>query len=60
MEDLRRSHEVLVSALESVTDQEFGRPTTHRYSDGTLDGGVWIYFVFIEHYDEHRLRLEAG
>ena len=60
MEDLRRSHDVLVAALESLTDQEFTRPTTHQYSDGTLDGGVWFSFVFTEHYEEHRLQLEAG
>jgi hypothetical protein len=59
MEDLRRSHDELVAALESLTDREFTRPTTHQYSDGTLDGGVWFCFVFTEH-DEERLQLEAG
>ena len=60
MDDLRRSHAVLVSALEQLTDQEFSRSTTHKYREGTLDGIVWFAFIYIEHYEEHRTQLGSG
>ena len=60
MDDFRRSHEVLASALDQVTEEEFGRSSTHKYRDGTLDGMVWFAFIYIEHYEEHRAELVAG
>ena len=57
MEDVRRSHEALVAVLEEVSDEEFSRATTHKYRDGTLDGVVWLAFIYIEHYEEHREQL---
>lgn len=57
MEDFRRSNTALVAALEQVTDEEFSRVTTHKYRDGTLDGMVWLAFIYIEHYEEHRAHL---
>jgi hypothetical protein len=58
MDDFRRSHTALMSALAQVTDEQFNRTTTHKYSNGTLDGVVWFFFVFYEHYEEHRAQLE--
>jgi hypothetical protein len=57
MGDFRQSHTALVALLEQVTDEEFVRETTHKYSDGTLDGMVWFAFIYIEHYEEHRAQL---
>ena len=57
MEDFRRSHTALVAALEQVTDEDFSNVTTHKYRDGTLDGMVWLAFIYIEHYEEHRAHL---
>jgi len=57
MEDFRRSHTALVAARDQGTDEEFSRVTTHKYSDGTLDGMVWFAFIYIEHYEEHRAQL---
>ena len=60
MDDFRRSHTALMSALAQVTDEQFSRTTTHKYSKGTLDGVVWFFFVFYEHYEEHRAQLERN
>ena len=58
MDDFRRSHTALISALAQVTDEQYSRPTTHKYRNGTLDGVVWFFFIYYEHYDEHRAQLE--
>jgi hypothetical protein len=59
MDDFVRSHDALVAALETVTEEEFGRKSTHKYRDGTLDGMMWFAFIYIEHYEEHRSLLVA-
>ena len=58
MDDFRRSHTALILALTQVTDEQYSLPTTHKYSNGTLDGVVWLYFIYYEHYVEHRAQLE--
>jgi len=60
MDDFRRSHEVLAAALDQLTEEDFGRSSTRKYRDGTLDGMVWFAFIYIEHYEEHRAELVAG
>lgn len=58
MDDFRRSHKALISALAQVTDEQYTRLTTHKYRNGTLDGVVWFFFIYYEHYEEHRAQLE--
>jgi hypothetical protein len=58
MDDFQRSHTALLAALAQVTDEQYHRPTTHKYRNGTLDGVVWFFFIYYEHYDEHRTQLE--
>jgi hypothetical protein len=58
MDDFRRSHAALLAALAQVNDEQYHRPTTHKYHDGTLDGVVWLFFIYYEHYEEHRTQLE--
>jgi hypothetical protein len=60
MDNFRHSHAALISALEQVTVEQFGRSTTHKYRDGTLDGLVWLAFIYIEHYEEHGAQLERA
>ena len=60
MDDFRRSHVALVSAFAQVTDEQYSRPTTHKYSNGTLDGVVWLFFIYYVHYEEHRVQLERN
>ena len=60
MDDFRRSHTALISALAQVTDEQFSRPTTHKYRNGTLDGAVWFFFIYYEHYEEHGAQLERN
>jgi hypothetical protein len=58
MDDFRRSQKALISALVQVTDEQYSRLTTHKYRNGTLDGVVWFFFIYYEHYEEHREQLE--
>jgi hypothetical protein len=58
MDDFRRSQKALISALAQVTDEQYSRLTTHKYRNGTLDGVVWFFFIYYEHYEEHRAQLE--
>ena len=58
MDDFHRSHKALIAALAQVTDEEYSHPTTHKYRNGTLDGVVWFFFIYYEHYEEHRAQLE--
>ena len=58
MDDFRRSQKALISALTQITDEQYSRLTTHKYRNGTLDGVVWFFFIYYEHYEEHRAQLE--
>lgn len=58
MDDLRRSHLALSSALESVSPGEFYQPTTHLYQTGPPVGMQWLFYIYIEHYEQHRRQLE--
>ena len=60
MDDFRRSHTALISALKQVTDEQYSRQTIHKYRNGTLDGVVWFFFIYYEHYEEHRAQLERN
>ena len=60
MDDFRRSHMALITALAQVTDEQYSRPTNHKYRNGTLDGAVWFFFIYYEHYEQHRAQLERN
>ena len=60
MDDFHGSHAALISSLTQVTDEQYSLPTTHKYRNGTLNGVVWLFFVFYEHYVEHRAQLERN